>query len=152
MSKAQADSRTQRQRVVEAIQKRILDGDLKPGDPLRQIPLSKEYGVSQSVIRESLQTLEQYGLVTGVDKLGFVVRKLDRQELIDAYRVREVLEGLAARLCSAKRAATMWNGSRTWHTRSMLSQQEALVPIEATWSTSFISVFFRFPATKCFSE
>ena len=102
MSKARVNSMTQRQRVAEAIQKRILDGDLKPGDPLRQIPLSKEHGVSQSVIRESLQTLEQYGLVTGVDKLGFVVRKLGRQELIDAYRVREVLEGLAARLCCRK--------------------------------------------------
>ena len=79
MSKARVDSRTQRQRVVEAIQKRILDGDLEPGDPLRQIPLSKEHGVSQGVIRESLQTLEQYGLVTGVDKLGFAVRKLGRR-------------------------------------------------------------------------
>jgi DNA-binding GntR family transcriptional regulator len=102
MSKARANSKTQRQRVVDAIQKRILDGDLKPGDPLRQIPLSEEYSVSQSVIRESLQTLEQYGLVTGADIRGFVVREFGRRELIDAYRVREVLEGLAARLCCRK--------------------------------------------------
>jgi len=102
MSKSRVNSKTQRQKVVELIQKRILRGDLKPGASLRQIPLSKEHGVSQSVIRESLQTLEQYGLVTGIDKLGFVVRKLGRQELIDAYRVREVLEGLAARLCCRK--------------------------------------------------
>jgi len=110
MSKARVNSRTQPQRVVEAIQKRILDGDLKPGAPLRQIPLSKEHCVSQSVVRESLQTLEQYGLVTGVDKQGFAVRKLGRQELIDAYRVREVLEGLAARLCCrrANRDAGGW--------------------------------------------
>lgn len=102
MSKRAEDSKTQRQKVVEAIQEGILDGGLKPGDPLRQIPLSKEHGVSQSVIRESLQTLERHGLVTGADKLGFVVRKFGRQELVDAYRVREVLEGLAARLCCRK--------------------------------------------------
>jgi len=102
MSKTRTNSKTRRQRVVDAIQKRILGGDLKPGDPLRQIPLSKEHHVSQSVIRESLQTLEQYGLVTGADTQGFVVRKFGRQELIDAYRVREVLEGLAARLCCRK--------------------------------------------------
>ena len=102
MSKSRVNSKNQRQKVVEMIQNRILRGDLKPGASLRQIPLSKEHGVSQSVIRESLQTLEQYGLVTGIDKLGFVVRKLDQQELMDAYRVREVLEGLAARLCCRK--------------------------------------------------
>lgn len=102
MSEARASSRTQRQKTVEAIQQRILDGDLKPGDPLRQIPLSQQHGVSQGVIRESLQTLEQYGLVTGATQQGFVVREFAQQELIDAYRVREVLEGLAARLCCRK--------------------------------------------------
>lgn len=102
MPKPKNDSRTQRQKVVDAIQAAILDGTLKPGEPLRQIPLSKEHSVSQSVIRESLQTLEQHGLVSGADKLGFVVRQLGRQDLVDAYRVREVLEGLAARLCCRK--------------------------------------------------
>ena len=102
MSEPRASSRTQRQKTVEAIQRRILDGDLKPGDPLRQIPLSQQHGVSQGVIRESLQTLEQYGLVTGATQQGFVVREFAQQELVDAYRVREVLEGLAARLCCRK--------------------------------------------------
>lgn len=102
MAKRADNSKTQRQRVIESIQTRILNGKLKPGDPLRQIPLSKEYDVSQSVIREGLQTLEQHGLATSAESLGYVVREFGRQELIDAYRVREVLEGLAARLCCRK--------------------------------------------------
>lgn len=96
------NTKTQRKRVVESIQSRILCGELKPGAPLRQIPLSKEYEVSQSVIREGLQTLEQHGLATSAENLGYVVRELGQQELIDAYRVREVLEGLAARICCRK--------------------------------------------------
>lgn len=96
------DSQTRRQRVVSSIQDGILAGKLKPGTSLRQIPLSEEYEVSQSVIRESLQTLEQFGLVASTGKMGYVVRKFDRQELADAYRVREVLEGLAASLCCRK--------------------------------------------------
>ena len=96
------DVRSQRQKVVDSIQDSILRGRLKPGDPLRQVPLSVEFGVSQSVIRESLQTLEQHGLVRGEDQRGFVVRTFDKQELVDAYRVREVLEGLAAKLCCRK--------------------------------------------------
>lgn len=102
MAKRSEDSKTQRQKVVEAIQQRILNGDLKPEDPLRQIPLSQEYSVSQTVIRESLQTLEQYGLARSAGKLGFVVREFGKQDIVDAYRVREVLEGLAARLCCRK--------------------------------------------------
>lgn len=96
------DAKTQRQRVIDDIQKGILDGRLIPGEALRQIPLSQEYGVSQTVIRESLQTLENQGLVTGGRQQGFRVRKFGKQELSDAYHVREVLEGLAARLCCRK--------------------------------------------------
>jgi len=102
MSAARSETRSRRQEVVDAIQEGILNGELKPGEPLRQIPLSKRHNVSQSLVRESLQTLQQYGLVTSSSQAGFVVRRLDVDELVDAYRVREVLEGLAARLCCRK--------------------------------------------------
>ncbi len=144
MSKARVHSRTQRQRAVEAIQKKILDGDLKPGDPLRQIPLSKEHGVSQSVIRESLQTLEQYGLVTGADKQGFAVRKLGRPELIDAYRVREVLEGLAARLCcrKASRDDVEWlkNMAHQIHAQSERGTRDDRSDLEYQFHQRFLSI------------
>ncbi|MEM1224929.1 MAG: GntR family transcriptional regulator [Planctomycetota bacterium] len=97
-----SDTKSQRQRVIDDIQKGILDGRLKPGEALRQIPLAQEYGVSQTLIRESLQTLENRGLVTGGKKRGVTVRKIGKEELADAYRVREVLEGLAVRLCCRK--------------------------------------------------
>ena len=102
MAKRTENARTQRQRVTDAIQNGILEGKFNPGDPLRQIPLSAKFGVSQSVVRESLRTLEQSGLVEGAENLGFVVRSFGTQELVDAYRVREVLEGLAARSCCRK--------------------------------------------------
>jgi DNA-binding GntR family transcriptional regulator len=144
MSKARVNSQTQRQRVVDAIQKRILDGDLKPGDPLRQIPLSKEHGVSQSVVRESLQTLEQYGLVTGADQQGFVVRKLGRPELIDAYRVREVLEGLAARLCcrKASRDDVEWlrNMAHEIHTQSGKGTRDDRSDLEYRFHQRFLLI------------
>jgi len=102
MARSTENTRSPGQRVIEEIQTGILGGKLKPGDPLRQIRLSEEHCVSQSVVRESLQTLEQRGLVTSSGHQGFVVRTLDAHELVDAYRVREVLEGLAARLCCRK--------------------------------------------------
>ncbi|MCR9201643.1 MAG: GntR family transcriptional regulator [Planctomycetaceae bacterium] len=101
MSGRSGKSVSQRERVVEALQQEILNGTRHPGEALRQIPLSELYEVSQGVIRESLQSLSQQGLVVGTAR-GFAVRSFERQELVDAYRVREVLEGLAARLCCRK--------------------------------------------------
>ena len=100
------------EQVTEAICDHILRGKLKQGDPLRQILLAEEFSVSQTVIRESLKSLEQQGLVTGARNLGFVVREFGKQELVDAYRVREVLEGLAVRLCCRKASPDDIDGLR----------------------------------------
>lgn len=159
MAKRSDNSRTQRQRVVESIQTEILNGKLKPGDPLRQIPLSKEYEVSQSVIREGLQTLEQHGLATSAENLGFVVREFGQQELIDAYRVREVLEGLAARLCCRKASPDdvdslrdmahqihAKSGKRSRQARSVLEYQfhQRFLEISGNDTLKRVSVGYRF--------
>lgn len=98
MSGNPGSTSSQQERVVSALQTEILNGTRRPGEPLRQIPLAAEYEVSQGVVRESLQTLQHQGLVVRSSR-GWNVRTFERQELVDAYRVREVLEGLAARLC-----------------------------------------------------
>ena len=94
--------------------------------------------------RESLHTLEQYGLVTGVDKQGFVVREFGRQELIDAYRVREVLEGLAARLCcrKASRDDVEWlrNTARQIHAQSGTGSRDDRSGLEYQFHQRFLLI------------
>jgi DNA-binding GntR family transcriptional regulator len=90
---------TARKRVREDVRKLILSGDLKPGTRLTQQQLAKRFGVAQSVIRESLLELQFTGLVESIDNLGIFVSELDTQKLLQAYEVREMLEGLAARSC-----------------------------------------------------
>lgn len=99
-----------RSKFVEVIRDRIIRGELEPGSPLRQVPLSTEFGVAQSVVREGLKSLEQMGLVRSVKQLGVFVRDLGTEELVGAYQVRAVLEGLAARLCchTTSRADIEW--------------------------------------------
>src|SRR5215207_8319766 len=87
-----------RGRVREDVRKLILSGELKPGTRLTQQHLAKKFGVAQSVVRESLLELQSSGLVRSVDNLGIFVSDLDTSSLIHAYHVREMLEGLAARL------------------------------------------------------
>jgi DNA-binding GntR family transcriptional regulator len=88
-----------RGRVREDVRRLILSGELKPGTRLTQQHLAKRFGVAQSVVRESLLELQASGLVRSVDNLGIFVSDLDTHSLIHAYFIREVLEGLAARLC-----------------------------------------------------
>jgi len=90
---------TARGRVREDVRRMILSGQLKPGTRLTQQHLAKKFGVAQSVVRESLLELQSSGLVRSVDNLGIFVSDLDTKALLHAYHVREVLEGLAARLC-----------------------------------------------------
>lgn len=90
---------TARGRVREDIRRCILAGEFKPGERLTQQLLAKRFGVAQSVVRESLLELQLSGLVRSVDNLGIFVSELDTARLLDAYCVREMFEGLAARIC-----------------------------------------------------
>ena len=77
----------------------ILAGQKRPGERLIQQELAKQLGVAQSVVREALLELQISGLVRAVDNLGVFVSELGADDLLQAYEIREMLEGLAARLC-----------------------------------------------------
>jgi DNA-binding GntR family transcriptional regulator len=86
-----------RRHVRDEIQRRILSGESRPGERLAQQSLAKKLGVGQGTVRESLLELEWLGLVESIDGLGVFVGTLDASRLVEAYEVREYLEGLAAR-------------------------------------------------------
>lgn len=93
--------RVARHEIRDEIQRRILSGESKPGERLSQQSLARELGVAQGTVRESLFELNWLGLVRSVDHLGVFVDHLDVSAICGAYLVREVLDGLAARLaCS----------------------------------------------------
>jgi DNA-binding GntR family transcriptional regulator len=94
--------RMARHQVREEIQRRILSGESKTGERLSQQNLARELGVAQGTVRESLFELQWLGLVDSVDRLGVFVGDLSASRIVQAYQVREVLEGLAARQCCAQ--------------------------------------------------
>jgi DNA-binding GntR family transcriptional regulator len=98
MPRGAVRSRVARHDIREEIQRRILSGETKPGERLSQQSLAKELGVAQGTVRESLLELQWLGLVESIDRLGVFVDKLDVPRICEAYQLREVLEGLAARL------------------------------------------------------
>jgi DNA-binding GntR family transcriptional regulator len=94
------------ERVYAALKQAIGDGSFKAGERLREIDLAARYGVSRTPVREALKKLEAEALVVDVPGRGLAVSKPSPDEIMDAYLVREVLEGLAARLAAERATET----------------------------------------------
>lgn len=87
-----------RQQVLVALRRAIVSGRLAPRQRLTERALIEMLGVSRTVIREALRQIEAEGLIEIIPNKGPVVRELSPAEAKDLYRIRAVLEGLAARL------------------------------------------------------
>lgn len=82
-----------REQVLHAIGIRIISGELQPGDVLpKEDTLSKEYGVSRTVIREAVKGLAARGLVESRPKVGTIIRPRSDWQMLDPA----VLEWVAA--------------------------------------------------------
>ena len=53
-------------------------------------------------LRAALLELQVCGLIETIDNRGMFVSPIDAQKLLDAFEIREVHEGLAARLCCTR--------------------------------------------------
>jgi len=85
-------------RVIVKIREMILQGELRPGQRVREVELANRLGVSRTPVRESLPILAREGVLTQLDTRGFVVRAFTPREIMDAIDVRGALEGVAARM------------------------------------------------------
>lgn len=89
-------SESLRTQVVDLLMQAIFDGELRPGQWLREVWLAKSFAVSQTTVREALVHLEQLGLVTRMPQRRTIVTNLSKQEVRDRLRVRVELERMAA--------------------------------------------------------
>ncbi len=85
------------QSVTESLRDWVLQGVFKPGERLEEIPLAERLGVSRTPVRAALATLGNDGLLDHQPKRGYTVRAYTFEEILGAYEVRAVLEGLACR-------------------------------------------------------
>jgi len=99
-----------RQKVYSAIREAILNGNLKTGQRLTEIPLSKEFRVSRAVIREALQLLAHDGLVDQNAFRGSRVVHLSPEQVDEIISARLLIEPETVRL--ARRHATRLDKQR----------------------------------------
>ena len=84
------------ERVFLILEDEILSGKLKRGETLTETALSQRLGVSRTPLRGALHRLAEEGLVEMSPNRGAVVVGIGREELIDIYKIRMRLEGLAS--------------------------------------------------------
>jgi DNA-binding GntR family transcriptional regulator len=86
------------QKLVGNLTDAILDGTVNPGEQLKEISLSRHFGVSRFAIREAFRILEEKDLITSIPRKGCFVRDVRAKDIQDLVPVRALLEGFAAQL------------------------------------------------------
>lgn len=86
--------------VVQWIKEGLRRGELVPGQRLVEPDVMRSTGASRGRVRQALLRLSSEGLVELHEFKGASVKRLSRAEVLQAYQMREMIEGLAARLCA----------------------------------------------------
>ncbi|MGH3386563.1 MAG: GntR family transcriptional regulator [Nocardioidaceae bacterium] len=82
-------------RVADYLRDAILNGDIAPGERIRQEEVAARFGASRLPVREALRILEAEGLTEHETNKGARVPRLQMHEVDVVYQMRERLEPLA---------------------------------------------------------
>lgn len=84
--------------VYVILKRMIADYRFSPGARINVEQIAKEVGASRTPVWEAVHRLIQEGLLENIPNRGVFMSFLTPKQAIELYMVREVLEGLAARL------------------------------------------------------
>lgn len=78
--------------IVEYLREKILELELAPGTPLSRAELQKQFGLSQTPVRDALMRLEEEGLVTVYPQYATLVSKIDINLARQSHFMRRAVE------------------------------------------------------------
>lgn len=88
--------------VTEHLRDMLLNGEFAPETRLQEVTLAAKMNVSRTPVREALRILAKDGLLIYAPNRGYMVRRFTLEDLVKAFRVRSVLEGLGARMAAER--------------------------------------------------
>ena len=86
--------------IYATLREAILAGILPAGERLGELQLAARFNRSRTPVREAILRLESEHLAQRSARGGYVVGGMSREEILEVYAVREVIDGLAARLAA----------------------------------------------------
>lgn len=81
--------------IADIIRDRILKGEYKIGEKIKENQIASELRVSRTPIREAFKLLENEGLIDYVPNRGCFAKGFTRRDIEDIYAVRKALEVLS---------------------------------------------------------
>ncbi len=122
-------------RVYDSLRRRIIDGELVPGFPVKEADLAQELLVSKTPVREALRQLERDGLIESIPRRGSTVAHITPQSIREVFEIREIIEAGVA-----KRAAVLRGNEellrKLEETRQILADTEAADAYVHDWEAS----------------
>lgn len=93
--------------IVTAIESDIIFGRLPPGFRLVEDALMARFSVTRHTIRQVLLELERIGIAIRERNVGATVRSYGRDEVLEIYQVRELLQRQAALMIALPASAAL---------------------------------------------
>jgi DNA-binding GntR family transcriptional regulator len=84
--------------LAQDLRRRILSGDIQPGEFLRDARMCAEHSTSRHTYRTAAQLLVTQGLLRQIPNRGFMLPEFGADDIVDITRVRGAIEGEAIRL------------------------------------------------------
>lgn len=106
---SEEETATLTERAEASLEESIVRGRLSPGIKLRIAEIAKDFGVSQTPMREALSRLVSRGLVVAVGQRGFRVASVGAEDLADITMTRVAVESAALRR-SMRIGGGKWEG------------------------------------------
>lgn len=85
------------ERVADVLRDRVTEGRIPPGTRLSEEIIGAALGVSRNTLREAFRLLAQEHLLVHELNRGVFVRTLSRDDVVELYRLRRLVEGAAVR-------------------------------------------------------
>lgn len=131
--------------AVDRLRGAIIAGRFQGGDRLVERALCDQLGVSRSVVREVIRTLEAEGLVDTTGRAGPMVARLDWDQAAQIYDIRRLLEADAAAACARMADLVVKSQLKTALAELEAAVQDATPSRLIAATTAFYGVIFTAP-------
>jgi DNA-binding GntR family transcriptional regulator len=106
---AEITGRSSAAEIAGRLRRRIATQAIAPGSRLREWDVAGEFAVPRLTAREALDTLAHQGFVERQPNRGVLVRRYELAEVLHLFEMREVNEGLCARLAAQRAGGKGWD-------------------------------------------
>jgi GntR family transcriptional regulator, rspAB operon transcriptional repressor len=91
-----------RDQIYQLVRSLIIIGQLRPGQPVNEIEIAEQLGVSRTPVREAVKRISDEGLINVFAQNGTFVTEISRKALEEAYIIRNALEMESVRRAAGK--------------------------------------------------